>query len=44
VTTEAVRAFGGGERELELANDAAAAGRYKDAYKLYHQAYQGALK
>lgn len=44
VATEAVVNFGGGEADLAAADAAKAAGRYKDAYKSYHKAYQGALK
>jgi hypothetical protein len=44
VVTEVVANFGGGESELQRANEAKAAGRFKDAYKLYHAAYQGAMK
>jgi hypothetical protein len=44
VATEAVQRFVGGERELQAANAAAAGGRYKEAYELYHKAYQGALR
>lgn len=44
IATEAVANFVGGEADLAAANAHKAAGRYKDAYKAYHKAYQGALK
>lgn len=44
VVTETVANFGGGEADLQRANEAMAAGRYKDAYKSYRAAYQEALK
>lgn len=44
VATETVADFGGGEADLQRANEAKAAGRYKDAYKSYHAAYQEAMK
>ncbi|HUF85146.1 MAG TPA: hypothetical protein VMQ81_11200 [Acidimicrobiia bacterium] len=44
IVTQTVADFGGGEADLQEANAAKADGRYKDAYKSYHKAYQGAMK
>lgn len=44
VTEEMVAKFGRGGEFLGRANNAYAAGQYKQAYSLYQQAYQGATK